>query len=100
MVDTRTPEEYMRHVSCGGPYTLDQALDIVDHLNTMPTGFDTQVRWVNARTGASVAIGRCGGNGKKLNKKEKTGKIINPFTQVTQKQTFRNLSNLHSRKFR
>jgi len=102
MVDTRTPQEYMRQVNMGGPYTLDQALDIVDHMNTMPTGFDTQIQWVNARTGNPVAIGRCGGSGtgRRPNKKEKPKPIINPFTQMTQKQSFRNLSNLHSRKFR
>jgi len=101
MVDTRTAEEYLRHVNCGGPYTLDQALDIVDHMNTMPTGFGMQLRWVNARTGAPVAIGRCGGSGtgKRPNKKEKPKPIINPFTQLTQKQSFRNLSKMHSRKW-
>lgn len=101
MVDTRTPQEYMRQVSVGGPYTLDQALDIVDHMNTMPTGFDTQIRWVNSKTGAPVAIGRCGGNrtDKRPSKKEKPKPIINPFTQLTQKQSFRNLSKMHSRKW-
>jgi len=99
MVDTRTPQEYMRQVSIGGPYTLDQALDIVDHMNTMPTGFDTQIQWVNSRTGNPVSIGRCGGTGKRPNKRDKPVKIINPFNQITQKQTFRNLSKIHSRKW-
>jgi hypothetical protein len=99
MVDTRTPQEYVRQVSMCGPYSIDQALDIVDHLNTMPTGFDTQIRWVNSKTGNPVAIGRCGGTGKRLGKKDKSEKNINPFNQVTQKQTFRNLSKIHSRKW-
>jgi hypothetical protein len=97
MVDTRTPQEYISQVSMCGPYTLGQALDIVDHINTMSTGFNTQIDWVDSKTGNSVVIGRSGGSGTPKNKKDKPN--INPFNQVTQKQTFRNLSKIHSRKW-
>lgn len=101
MVDTRTPAEYMRQVSLSGPYTLEQALDIVDHMNTMTTDVHSEIRWVDSKTGRPVAIGRCGGSGtgRKQNKREKPGKITNPFTQLTQKQSFKNLSKMHSRKW-
>jgi len=41
-----------------GPYTLTEALDYMDFLNSFPTSHRTSVNWVNARTGAPVVIGR------------------------------------------
>lgn len=85
----------------GRVFTVSEACDFLDVLDSMPTGSYPDIRWVNVKTGTEVAIGRTGGSRKyQSGKDRKKKKIINPFLQVSNKKQFQALSKMHSRKLK
>ena len=76
--------------SRGKVYTLMEACDFMETLDTFPTG-NVIIRWVNARTGAPVTIG-CAGGHMKPTKKEKVKKpyqMIKYYDKRTGKPKFK-----------
>jgi hypothetical protein len=94
MSPTHTADEFITNIK--GCYTISEALDLEDILNSMPTG-NKRIHWVNCKTGVSVSIGRAGGSGPYRKKGEKKPKHFNPFMQVSQKENFKYLSRIHSK---
>ena len=83
-------------------YTISEACDLQDILDNGIYPGRYIIKWKNSRTGNPVVIGRTGSNGNNSysKKKEKKKKIINPFTVLTQRQIFNNISKKHSNKLR
>lgn len=48
--------QIVRSISSNGPYTIEEARDIMKQLDKFPTGTTSSVRWVNVRTRRPVAF--------------------------------------------
>ncbi len=55
---TETTKEFLYNISLHGPFTMDEAVNVMKILDTLPGGnSSSQIKWTNAKTQKPVVIG-------------------------------------------